>query len=125
MIEPSNRDSWLPTDHDRVYYRHGGDRFERGEYLLAKFIAEHITGFDVVITMGPYRRHDVSWELHPDDRVIHLDCYSAGFKIHGEGVPYRPEHPATHRAEQLIHEIARGIAKAGVEFDLEPREGEP
>lgn len=111
-------EEWDSTDHGRVFYHDGSDRFDRGEYELAKFVAEHLPGFDVLLTMGPYRGYDIQFEIHPDERVIHLDVYSAGMAVFGSDVSYRPNHPATEYAEELIHDIAVGIKKSDAEFDL-------
>lgn len=103
--ESFDRESWIETEHPRIFYENETDKFNRGEYKLAKFITEHIPHYDVVITMGPYRMdYEVAYQVHNDEQFIHIDCYSAAF------VPgMRKEHPAIAWAESAIHDIARGV----------------
>lgn len=120
--ESADGEEWVATDHDRVYYKSEADRFGRGEFALAKFVADHIPGWTVLITMGPYRTHDLAYEVRLDEQVINLDCYSAGMAVFGPDISYREEHPAVEHAEALIHDIAKGIKDGGGEFELKETE---
>lgn len=120
-------DEWVDTDEPRVYYARDSDRFDRGERELAAFVASHIPGYRVVITMGPYRfNHDIAYAIHEDDpeRTIHLDCYSAAFLVHGGEAAHRPEHPAVQHAESIIHEIARGVENPDLTAGDDPDGGD-
>ena len=102
MISEEDTDEWIATSHDRIFYRSGGDVWHRGEYALAKFVADHIPGWTVVITMGPYRGHDLHYEIHAEDQLIHLDCYPVGI------VAYDPSFPTSNstprrRARRITH----------------------
>lgn len=102
-------EDWVETDHDRVFYKSPADAWGRGEYLLAECIADYIPGWIVVITMGPYRSHDFSYNLYHDEQWIHLDCYSAGMAPNCIGLPYREQHPVVEHAESLIQNIVDDI----------------
>jgi len=117
MIADETTDEWIATSHDRVFYRSKGDKWNRGEHALAKFIADHIPGWTVVITMGPYRGHDIHYEVHSAG-VIHLDCYSVGMVACGPGFPQRAQHPVVEHAESIIHDIAQAIKESDADFDL-------
>lgn len=110
QITDFDRENWIETDSDRVYYHSGSDKFGRGEVELATWVADHIPRYDVVITMGPYRMdYDIGYFIYNDEGVIQLDCYSAGFTVYGDDVGYRKEHPAKEWAESTIHDIAQGV----------------
>ena len=66
MISDEATDEWIATSHDRVFYRSKGDKWNLGEDGLAKFVADQIPGWTVVITMGPYRAHDIHYEVSVD-----------------------------------------------------------
>lgn len=117
MITDEATDEWIATSHDRVFYRSKGDKWNRGEYALAKFIADHIPGWTVVITMGPDRRHDIHYEVHSDG-LIHLDCYSVGMVAYDPGFPPRTQHPVVEHAESILQDIAQAIKKSEADFDL-------
>jgi hypothetical protein len=116
MITDETTDEWVSTSHDRVFYRSEGDEWKRGEYALAKFLADHIPGWTVVITMGPYRGHDIHYEVHSDG-LIHLDCYSVGMVAYDPGFPPRTQHPVVEHAESIIHDIVQGIKNSDADFD--------
>jgi hypothetical protein len=118
MISEEDTDEWIATSHDRVFYRSGGDVWHRGEYALAKFVANHIPGWTVIITMGPYRGHDLHYEIHAKDQLIHLDCYSVGMVAYDPSFPPRTQHPVVEHAESLIHDIAQAIKESDADFDL-------
>jgi hypothetical protein len=118
MITDEATDEWVSTNHDRVFYRSDGDEWNRGEYALAKFITDHIPGWTVVITMGPYRGHDIRHEVHPDDKLIHLDCYSAGMIRSAPGHSSRTQHPMEEYAESLLDDIAQLIRDSDPDFNL-------
>jgi len=116
--EEFDRDSWVETEHERVFYESENDQFDRGEFQLSKFVADHLPGWEVLITMGPYRAHDIHYEVLPDERIIHIDYYSPGMLLYGEDFPHREEHPAVEHAESLLHDVARGIKESDGDFDL-------
>ncbi len=99
MISDEATDEWIATNHDHVFYRSEVDKWNRGEYALAKFVADHIPGWTVVITMGPYRGYDIRHEVYADDQLIHLDCYSVGMVAYDSNFPPRTQHPAIEHAE--------------------------
>ncbi len=118
-MELNSRATWIETGHDSVFYNSADDRYNRGEYELAEFVADLIPGWEVVITMGPHRAYDIRYELLVDEKVIHLDCYSAGMAVYGPDVPHRKAHPAVEHAEALLDEIAEGIKEVDAGFDLQ------
>ena len=117
MISDDNSDEWIDTDHNRVFYRSEGDMWNRGEYALAKLVANHIPGWTVVITMGPYRGHDFRHEIHAEDHLIHLDCYSAAMMAYDTDPPPRTQHPVVEYAESLIQDVAKLIKDSDADFD--------
>ena len=87
-----------PTDHPRVFRT--GPAFARGELDVASNIADAIDDdWRVVITMGPYRGHNIHYELKPESRIVHLDFYSV-----------RPA--AGYDRQQVIADIQKGIQQA-------------
>lgn len=116
MISDEATDELVSTCHDRVFYRSEGDEWKRGEYALARSLADHIPGWTVVITMGPNRRHDIHYEVHSDG-LIHLDCYSVGMVAFGPRFPHRAQHPVVEHAESIIHDIVEGIKNSDADFD--------
>jgi hypothetical protein len=117
MIPDEATDEWVSTSHDRVFYRSEGDEWKLGEYALAKFIADQIPGWTVVITMGPFRGHDFHYEVHSDG-LIHLDCYSVGMVAYDPDFPHRTQHPVIEHAESIIHDIIQAIDESDADFDL-------
>jgi hypothetical protein len=117
MISDEVTDDWIATGHDRVFYRSKGDQWNRGEYALAKFIADHIPGWSVVITMGPNRGHDILYAVHSAG-LIHLDCYSVAMVASGSEYPSRTQHPVVENAESILYDIAQGIKDSDADFDL-------
>jgi len=117
MIADESTDDWVATGHERVFYRSKGDKWNLGEYVLAKFIADHIPGWTVVITMGSYRGYDIHCEVY-NNGLIHLDCYSVGMVAYDPGFPLRTQHPVIKHAESIIHDIAQAIKKSDADFDL-------
>lgn len=72
-------DDWTATDHDRIWYRSPEDKFSRGELNLVEDIAEAFPECSFVITMGPWRMHDIAYAIRdPFEKVIQIDIYSAG-----------------------------------------------
>lgn len=68
---------WVETDHDRVYYHSEADAFGRGEDSLVADIADAFPEATFVITMGPYRLHDIAYVIRdPFERVVQIDVYS-------------------------------------------------
>ena len=87
-----------PTDHPRVF--RAGPAFARGELEVATDIADAIDDqWRVVITMGPYRAHNIHYDLKPESRIVHLDFYSV-----------RPA--AGSNRQQVIRDIQKGIQQA-------------
>lgn len=117
MISDDSTDEWISTDHDRVFYRSKGHRWNRGELALAKFVADQFPGWTVVITMGPYRPHDVSYDIFPDDRLIHLDVYSVGLVQKDPEASIRPGSSIVELAESVVLEIAKLIGDSDAEID--------
>ena len=66
---------WFETDHRRAFYAQSIG-FERGEIEDAKEYAERFEDWYIVITCGPYRPYDISYEIRPEYDAIHLDYYS-------------------------------------------------
>ena len=63
------------TDHPRVFRI--GLAFARGEMEVATAIADAINdNWRVLITMGPYRSHNIHYDLMPESCIVHLDFYS-------------------------------------------------
>jgi len=112
MIPNGNTTDWIATPHDRVYYRSTGDKFRRGEFTFAKWIADHIPEWTVIITAGPYRGYDIRHDIDPDRNLIHLDFYSPGMRIYGPGIEHRPEHPLVEHAESVLTEIVDAITNS-------------
>jgi len=64
-----------PTNHPRVF--RASPSFERGELEVAVDIADAIDDeWRVVITMGPYRSHNIHYDLKTEANIVHLDFYS-------------------------------------------------
>jgi len=118
MISDEDTEEWIATSHDRVFYRSEGDVWNRGEHALAKFVANHIPAWTVVITMGPYRRHDIRHEIHTEDQLIHLDCYSVAMMAYDADSQPRTRHPVVEYAESLIQDVAQLINDSDADFDL-------
>lgn len=118
MIPDETTEDWLATSHDRVFHRSEGDRWKRGEVELGAFLADHIPGWTVVITMGPYRGYDFRHTIHAQEKVIHLDCYSPAMISFGSKVAGRNQHPIAEHAESLLHDIVEGIKHSEADFDL-------
>jgi len=116
-IANESSSDWLATDHKRVYYRSMADQWNRGEAELARAVAEQFDEWTVVITMGPYRPHELAHELIQDDQVIHLDCYAAGMVVYGPDIEHRPQHPAIEHGPDLIRDIAQDIKNVESEPD--------
>lgn len=88
-----NNDSHIETEHDRVYYTEGSENLKgRGEFDVAKRIADAFPSYKVLVTIGPWRSHDMMWEIEEDSNLIKLDFYSV-----------RPT--GTYRVENVIGEI--------------------
>lgn len=112
MIADENPDDWIATTNDRVYYRSKTDQFGRGEHAFAEWLAGYLEGWTIVITMGPYRSHDIRHDVHPDSQLVHLDMYSAGMAAYGPEFPYRRQHPAVEHAEPTLNEIVEVITNS-------------
>jgi hypothetical protein len=117
MIPDEVTDEWIATSHDRVFFRSKDDKWNGGESVLAKFIADHIPGWTVVITMGPHRRHDIHYVVLREG-LIHLDCYSGAMVGYDTGIPPRTQHPVVEHVESIIHDIAQDIKESDADFDL-------
>ena len=108
----SNEDEgdWIRTDNDRIFYRSDGDRWNRGEYRMAEYLVNHIPGWTVLITMGPYRSYDFHYEIYPDQRLIHLDCYSSAMEISGLDIPHRQKNPNVEHHSEILKDLRRMIS---------------
>lgn len=102
-------DDWHSTEHPRVYYGPQSLPFRRGEYAYAKFVADCFDEWNVVITIGPYRRHDLSCQIYSENQVIHLDFHSPGLTVYGPEIPFRPEHPVKAHGSEMVEEIDQAI----------------
>ena len=80
-LETESTEDWVTTQHDQVYFRNEGEfrLYADSRKLLkaAAAVAESVPeDWDVVVTAGPYRGYDVSYEVNSESRHIHLDFYS-------------------------------------------------
>lgn len=108
-ISNESPSDWIGTEQERVYYRSTADRWDRGEFELATAVAQRFDGWIVVITMGPYRGHDLHYDIYADSQIIHIDCHAPAMALHGSDVPHRPQHPVIEHGTDMIQNIARDI----------------
>ena len=70
---------WIDTEDPEVKYNSRADKFERGEFEVAKKVSDEFPGWTVLISMGPWRSYDIEFGIHDAfNKVIYLDFYSAG-----------------------------------------------
>lgn len=125
-IPDEGPEDWVSTDHPRVFYRSRGNRWDLGEFQLGKFIAKRVPEVRVVITMGPYRGYDFAYEVYPDGRIIHIDCYSPAFRSFGSDVLHRPHESMIERLEAFIAELLETVEELREDggFELTDRESD-
>lgn len=97
--ENKTKNRVLATSHPRVYYM--GTPFNRGELEIATTIADRIDDdWRIVITIGPYRPHNLQYQIIPDSHIVQLDFYSV-----------RP-HGGEYEIDVVIEAIQTGISEA-------------
>lgn len=89
---------WVSTDEPHVFYGSDADRF-KGDigFETARVVRERLPdGYDVVITVGPYRPYAVGYAVDTDRQRVRLDYYSV-----------RPDE-ATWR-DMVVHAVHRTV----------------
>jgi len=87
----SNTNGWFEcTPEGKPFY-------DRGEVETAEHFAKAFPDFEVRVTIGPYRLHDIAYELDAKAKLIKVDLYSVR-----AGLQY---------IEQCIEEIKAKLAQ--------------
>lgn len=71
--------------------------FNRGEVEVAKKLAKEFPDFEVQVTIGPYRFHDIAHEADLKQKLIKIDLYCV--------------RPGIHYLQEIIEEIKAFIKK--------------
>jgi len=95
---------WYETQYERVFYAQNLG-FVRGEIEDAKEYAERFEDWYIVITCGPFRPYDISYEIRPDHNAIHLDYYSV--------------RPGVGHVDDMGDDIQKGIEELREEGELD------
>lgn len=72
------KDTWVKTEHPRIFYKTLSDKHGSGMRIPTQF-AEAFPDFDILVTEGPWRFHDISYETDRKNKVIHIDIYSVRY----------------------------------------------
>lgn len=102
---------WTATDHPRVYYKdEGATMFEnRGYTKIGRKLADVFEGVTFVLTVGPYRSHDLMYAIRdPWRKVVQIDIYSP-MAMH------RTKEEMQTSFEALVHDLRSGLANAGTD----------
>lgn len=101
-LRTESPEDWIQTEHGNLYkrkesdgpsllQRKGGNPLEAAKEVAKAF---H-DGWDVIVTVGPYRAHDVSYRVDPETKRINLDYYSI--------------RPGTEYTEDIIRSITKDL----------------
>jgi len=90
-------DKMVATNHPRVFYYEKADKYGRGELNASKKIAEAFPNHKIIITMGPWRGYNLSYEINLTENIIHMDYYSPN--------------PGTNYIPSIISEIRTKLNK--------------
>lgn len=105
-LHSEDPDDWIETEKDRTHIRDEGsyglienDTSFAGRQIIqsAGEIARYFKNFNVIITVGPHRGHDVMYRLDPERKRINLDYYSV--------------RPGTEHTDLLKKEIQKELEK--------------
>lgn len=80
--------------------------FNGGEVEVAKALAKEFPDFEIQVTIGPYRFHDIAHEADIKHKLIKIDLYSV--------------RPGIHYLPQVIEEIKAFIKKKEQEQSKSP-----
>lgn len=69
---------WIETRHDRVFYRTREDKWDRGEFEIAEWLATNTPGWIVAIEMGEREESQVKWEFDFQESVLYLSFDNTG-----------------------------------------------
>lgn len=104
-LRTESPDDWESTEFDNVYFRDKADaqpatlqRSGGNVEKAAGTIGEAYHEWDIVVTRGPWRQHDVMYRADPETKRIHLDYYSI--------------RPGTDHSEDVIVDITRSLKQA-------------
>jgi len=82
-LETENPSDWVSTEYNRVYFRGRGDAnggmytpMEKVKHAACEVASAFYDGWDVVVTVGPYRMHNVMYQIDYENKRINLDYYS-------------------------------------------------
>lgn len=71
---------WLPSDHNRIFFKNESAEAlsnNRGYYAMAEDLADAFPDVTFVLTVGPYRMHDLAYVIRdPWRKVVQIDVYS-------------------------------------------------
>jgi hypothetical protein len=83
-LEVEDPSDWIDTEYERVYFRSDADAaggmwtpIKRVEHAATEVASAFHDGWDVIVTVGPYRIHDVMYQIDAENKRINLDYYSA------------------------------------------------
>lgn len=86
-LETETPDDWVSTAHHQVYFRKTAptamEVSTRDLVKAGALVAKALPGdWTTIITVGPYRGHDVEYAVEDEAQRVHLDFYSVrpGFR---------------------------------------------
>lgn len=107
---------WIPTDHERVFYKDDGDHGlgeDRGYSTFGEELAEAFPEVTFVLTVGPYRQHDIMYAIRdPWRKVVQIDVYSP-MALH------RSSEEISANFESLVKDLHKGLESVTEEDDGE------
>ena len=105
---------WIQADVENVYYKDEGDMAfaeDRGYKHIGTKLAEAFPDVTFVLTIGPYRQHDLMYAIRdPFRQVVQIDIYSP-MSLH------RRNDEITANFEALVTDLAKGLANVREEYD--------
>lgn len=105
---------WIETDHERVYYKTESDYGlgdDRGYHSIGRKLAEAFPDVTFVLTVGPYRQHDLMYAIRdPWRKVVQIDVYSP-MALH------RGPDEVTNNIEALASNLHKGLEAVTEEYD--------